>query len=227
MHTVRNWCTHFVCDSDTYIYVTMAYILGVPTFYGLPIIPAHYQYYILPVHIFYATIIIYSLLYSFGVTLPKGGYFGDLISDAIVIAIIGFVINISQAKLLAKKNAYSIHPDQVRVEDIYQLCIPQYSNPLKLCNSLTLLQRILAGVLCLWRHELRRCIFWQLPDCWSSQSHCPSRCDGWEHTTGRVHLLRYCHRGDTVSGVTLWTSAQCTFVVGRCIAIYHLYTLYA
>ncbi len=49
---------------------------------------------------------------SFGITLPSLGYTSDIITDAIVIAIIGFVINISQAKLLAKKNAYTVHPDQ-------------------------------------------------------------------------------------------------------------------
>ena len=38
----------------------------------------------------------------------------ELIPDAFVIAIISFVINISQAKLLAKKNSYTVHPDQVR-----------------------------------------------------------------------------------------------------------------
>lgn len=50
---------------------------------------------------------------SFGTTVPQGSFLGDLVTDAIVIAIIGFVINISQARLLAKKNAYTIHPDQV------------------------------------------------------------------------------------------------------------------
>ena len=48
----------------------------------------------------------------FGVTLPKRDLLSDLITDAIIIAIISFVINISQAKLLAKKNNYTIHPDQ-------------------------------------------------------------------------------------------------------------------
>ena len=55
-----------------------------------------------------------TLLYSFGVTVPnRKGFLGELFADAIVIAIISFVINISQAKLLAKKNSYSIHSDQV------------------------------------------------------------------------------------------------------------------
>jgi MFS superfamily sulfate permease-like transporter len=57
-------------------------------------------------------------MYSFGVTLPRAGLFSDLITDAFIIAIIGFVINISQAKLLAKKNSYAVHPDQVRIHPI-------------------------------------------------------------------------------------------------------------
>ena len=36
-----------------------------------------------------------------------------LLQDAFIIAIISFVINISQAKLLAQKNNYSINADQV------------------------------------------------------------------------------------------------------------------
>ncbi|XP_064398689.1 prestin-like [Halichondria panicea] len=48
----------------------------------------------------------------FGVTLPNGNLLTSIISDAFVIAIISFVINISQAKLLAKKNSYTVHPDQ-------------------------------------------------------------------------------------------------------------------
>ena len=58
---------------------------------------------------------------SFGVTLPRPSLFTDLITDAFIIAIIGFVIKISQAKLLAKKNNYAVHPDQVIIillEDI-------------------------------------------------------------------------------------------------------------
>lgn len=55
--------------------------------------------------------------YSFEVTHPRTSLFSELITDAFIIAIIGFVINISQAKLLAKKNSYAVHPDQVR--DIY------------------------------------------------------------------------------------------------------------
>ena len=51
-----------------------------------------------------------------GVTTPKPSLMLQLISDAFIIAIISFVINISQAKLLAKKNAYSVHPDQVRTK---------------------------------------------------------------------------------------------------------------
>jgi hypothetical protein len=63
-------------------------------------------------------------MYSFGVTLPRAGLFSDLITDAFIIAIIGFVINISQAKLLAKKNSYAVHPDQVRIHPIldYSYC---------------------------------------------------------------------------------------------------------
>ena len=39
-----------------------------------------------------------------------------LLQDAFIIAIISFVINISQAKLLAQKNNYSINADQVLCE---------------------------------------------------------------------------------------------------------------
>ena len=53
------------------------------------------------------------LCFSFTVTHPDFSLGDQLISDAFVIAIIGFVINISQAKLLAKKNGYAVHPDQV------------------------------------------------------------------------------------------------------------------
>ena len=49
-----------------------------------------------------------------GVTTPSSSLMSELIPDAFVIAIISFVINISQAKLLAKKNSYTVHPDQVR-----------------------------------------------------------------------------------------------------------------
>ncbi len=52
-------------------------------------------------------------LRSFGVTLPNVDMLTSIIPDAFVIAIISFVINISQAKLLAKKNSYTVHPDQV------------------------------------------------------------------------------------------------------------------
>ncbi len=51
--------------------------------------------------------------FSFTVTHPNFKYAHNLITDAIIIAIISFVINISQAKLLAKKNGYTVHPDQV------------------------------------------------------------------------------------------------------------------
>ncbi len=51
---------------------------------------------------------------SFGITRPNFGIADQIITDAIIIAIISFVINISQAKLLAKKNSYTVHPDQVK-----------------------------------------------------------------------------------------------------------------
>ena len=51
-----------------------------------------------------------------GITTPKPSLMKQLISDAFIIAIISFVINISQAKLLAKKNSYSVHPDQVNMD---------------------------------------------------------------------------------------------------------------
>ncbi|XP_019851375.1 PREDICTED: solute carrier family 26 member 10-like [Amphimedon queenslandica] len=44
--------------------------------------------------------------------LPVGRLIGDVASEAFIIAVISFVINISQAKLMAQKNSYSIHPDQ-------------------------------------------------------------------------------------------------------------------
>jgi hypothetical protein len=68
-------------------------------------------------------------MYSFGVTLPRAGLFSDLITDAFIIAIIGFVINISQAKLLAKKNSYAVHPDQVRIHPIAK-CLRSWIFPI-------------------------------------------------------------------------------------------------
>ena len=53
------------------------------------------------------------MLLSFKPTLPSFDIFGDLVTDAIIISIISFVINIAQAKLLAKKNAYTVSADQV------------------------------------------------------------------------------------------------------------------
>ena len=64
-----------------------------------------------------------------GLTTPKSSLMTELIADAFIIAIISFVINISQAKLLAKKNSYSVHPDQVsrRVsKSIFFLCVRDY-----------------------------------------------------------------------------------------------------
>ena len=48
-----------------------------------------------------------------GITAPNPSLTRELITDAFIISIISFVINISQAKLLAKKNSYTVHPDQV------------------------------------------------------------------------------------------------------------------
>ena len=64
-------------------------------------------------HLIYICISISYALNGHGVTTPKPGLMMELISDAFIIAVISFVINISQAKLLAKKNNYKIHPDQV------------------------------------------------------------------------------------------------------------------
>ena len=58
-----------------------------------------------------------------GLTTPKPSLVVELISDAFIIAIISFVINISQAKLLAKKNSYTVHPDQVRAITLGILCM--------------------------------------------------------------------------------------------------------
>ena len=55
-------------------------------------------------------------LQGHGVTSPNTSLMVELITDAFVIAIISFVINISQAKLIAKKNGYSVHPDQVCIQ---------------------------------------------------------------------------------------------------------------
>lgn len=54
------------------------------------------------------------LSYSFTPTIANINLIGDLFTDAIVIAIVSFALNIAQAKLLAIKNGYSIHPDQVQ-----------------------------------------------------------------------------------------------------------------
>lgn len=56
-----------------------------------------------------------------GVTSPNPSLMAELISDAFIIAIISFVINISQAKLLAKKNSYTVHPNQVRQQIFFKL----------------------------------------------------------------------------------------------------------
>lgn len=53
------------------------------------------------------------LFYSFKPTVPVYSLMCDVIVDAFIIAIVSFVINIAQAKLVAKKNGYSIHSDQV------------------------------------------------------------------------------------------------------------------
>ena len=53
------------------------------------------------------------LSYSFRPTVPVYSFMDDVIVDAFIIAIVSFVINIAQAKLVAKKNGYSIHSDQV------------------------------------------------------------------------------------------------------------------
>lgn len=52
--------------------------------------------------------------FSFVPSLPNGGLFIDVLFDAVEIAIVGFALNIAQAKLLAIKNGYTIHPDQVQ-----------------------------------------------------------------------------------------------------------------
>ena len=61
------------------------------------------------------------LSYSFRPTVPVYSFMDDVIIDAFIIAIVSFVINIAQAKLVAKKNGYSIHSDQVIACEMYSL----------------------------------------------------------------------------------------------------------
>ena len=52
---------------------------------------------------------------SFKPTLPVSSIVPEVFTDAFVIGIVSFVINIAQAKLMAKKNGYLIHSDQVSI----------------------------------------------------------------------------------------------------------------
>ena len=65
---------------------------------------------------------IFVFISSYTPKLPVGRLIRDVVSEAFVIAVISFVINISQAKLMAQKNSYSIHPDQVIITCIIK-CI--------------------------------------------------------------------------------------------------------
>ena len=49
--------------------------------------------------------------------IPPIKIFSILIGDSFGIAIVSFAINISMAKLFAKKNKYEIHPNQVNIAD--------------------------------------------------------------------------------------------------------------
>jgi MFS superfamily sulfate permease-like transporter len=51
-------------------------------------------------------------------TIPDHTLILAVLPEAFAIAIIGFVINIAQAKLLAQKNCYSIHPNQVKLQTV-------------------------------------------------------------------------------------------------------------
>lgn len=53
------------------------------------------------------------LFCSFKPTVPVLSLMSDVLVESFIIAIVSFVINIAQAKLVAKKNGYSIHSDQV------------------------------------------------------------------------------------------------------------------
>ena len=55
------------------------------------------------------------LSHSFQPTLPVSSIVPEVFTDAFVIGIVSFVINIAQAKLMAKKNGYLIHSDQVSI----------------------------------------------------------------------------------------------------------------
>ena len=55
------------------------------------------------------------LSYSFKPTLPVISIIPKVFTDAFVIGIVSFVINIAQAKLMAKKKGYLIHSDQVSI----------------------------------------------------------------------------------------------------------------
>jgi MFS superfamily sulfate permease-like transporter len=47
----------------------------------------------------------------------------DVIGDAIAIAIVCFVVNISMAKLFASKYKYTISANQVTSDYVYSMCI--------------------------------------------------------------------------------------------------------
>ena len=67
--------------------------------------------------------------------LPSLGYFSVLIGDAIAIAIVGFAVSISMAKIFAKKHKYEIDANQVGINLMYGtvleflnlclICVPQ------------------------------------------------------------------------------------------------------
>ena len=63
------------------------------------------------------------LSHSYKPTLPVGSIMFNVFTDAFVIGIVSFVINIAQAKVLAKKNGYSIHSDQVSISDSLSLSL--------------------------------------------------------------------------------------------------------
>lgn len=64
-------------------------------------------------YIMFDDFVVDCIFFSYTPKLPVGRLIGDVASEAFIIAVISFVINISQAKLMAQKNSYSIHPDQV------------------------------------------------------------------------------------------------------------------
>ena len=124
-----------------------------------------------------------------------------LITDAITIVIVSYIINISQAKLLAKKHNYALYPNQVtlcvwyawRLHVVYFTC----------GNSMKFTVLYFVGVPCLWADEFCWIIVWWF---------CHSRCSVTIHLTGDYWRI---HSGQLVNILELaWiTISICTVML--------------